>query len=286
MQEIIIAAAQMNCRTAMTKENLAAISMRIDEAASNKARLIVLPEGICSGYFFDSAEQARSIAEPVPDGYIVKELEKKARERDIYIVAGMTELEGRLLYNTAVLVGPEGFVGKYQKAHLWDFEKKYTEPGMTGFPVFDTAIGKIGMMICWDLWFPECARILALKGADLICLPTGWVPNPTQPQDARKPMPYYMTMSQAHMNGVYIAAADRAGNENGLDWLGYSLIAGPSGWPIADAGKDDDTILYAAVDLREVKAKKRLAEQTHMVSDRRRDLYDEMLGSGDKPYQL
>jgi predicted amidohydrolase len=129
MQEIIIAAAQMNCQTAKTKENLAAIGMRIDEAAYKNARLGVLPEGICSGYYFDSAEQARSVAEGIPDGFIVRELERKARERNIYIVAGMTELENKLLYNTAVLVGPEGFVGKYQKAHLWDFEKKYTEPG-------------------------------------------------------------------------------------------------------------------------------------------------------------
>jgi len=286
MQEIIIAAAQMNCETAKTKENIAAINERVDEAASKGARLIVFPEAICSGYYFDSVEQVMSIAENVPDGYIVRELEKKARDKDIYIVAGMTEMENGLIYNTAVLVGPKGFVGKYQKSHLWDFEKKYTEPGMTGFPVFNTAIGKIGIMVCWDLWFPECARILALKGADLICLPTGWVPNPTQPQDAKQPMPYYMTMAEAHMNAVYIAAANRTGNENGLDWLGYSLIAGPTGWPIAEAGKDDDTILYATVDLREVKAKKQLAEQAHMVSDRRKDLYDEMLGSGDKPYQL
>jgi predicted amidohydrolase len=285
-QEVMIAAIQTNCETAKTQENLNRIFGYVDRAAAEGAVLVVLPEGVCFGYFYESIEQIASVAEPVPCGPVVESLSRKAAEKNVYIVCGMTETENDLFYNTAVFVGPEGYIGKYQKAHLLDFEKQYTQPGLTGFPVFNTRIGKIGLMICWDLWFPECARILALKGADLICLPTGWTPNPTQPQDNRKPMPYYLCMAQAHMNGVYIAAANRVGAENGNAWLGYSVIVGPSGWPIAEGDAEHEAILYAKVDLRSVKAQKRLADQTHLIGDRRRDLYDEMLGTGEKPYQL
>jgi predicted amidohydrolase len=88
------------------------------------------------------------------------------------------------------------------------------------------------------------------------------------------------------MNGVYIVAANRVGAENGNPWLGWSVIAGPSGWPLAEGDAENEQILYATVDLRSVKAQKRLADQTHLISDRRRDLYDEMLGTGERPYQL
>lgn len=117
-----------------------------------------------------------AVAEEIPSGNCVQALIKKAAERDVYIIAGLYEKEGIHLYNSAVLVGPEeGYIGTYRKMHMWSTEKLYCEESHTRFPVFDTRLGRIGIMICYDLWFPETIRLLTLQGADLICSPSGWV---------------------------------------------------------------------------------------------------------------
>lgn len=221
------------------------------EAVNNGANLIVLPELTNTGYFFQNRQDAFDHAEAVPEGPSVGSWEDFARHHQVYLVAGLTEREGSKLYNTGVLVGPDGFIGKYRKAHLWNLEKLWFTAGDSGFPVFDTPIGRIGLLICWDIWFPEVPRILSQQGADIICSLNNWVWTPPPLfDDAGKCMASYLTMTAAHVNNVFIAAASRIGEERGARYLGCSLIAGTNGWPIGRvASADQQEILYADIDL-------------------------------------
>ncbi|SDY89975.1 Carbon-nitrogen hydrolase [Pseudomonas sp. PDC86] len=150
-------------------ENLRQSLELANEAVNGGANLIVLPELSNCGYFFCSRKDAFDHAEAIPDGPSVRAWIDFACRHQVYLVAGLSEIEGVQLFNTAVLLGPDGFIGKYRKAHLWNLEKLWFTPGDTGFPVFETPIGRIGLLICWDIWFPEVPRILSQQGADIIC---------------------------------------------------------------------------------------------------------------------
>lgn len=282
-----IAAVQMNCENGTPKETLKRMLDYIDEAAGQGAELVILPEGIYQGYIFYSYEEAYALAEEVPAGTLTQTLMKKAAERNVYIIAGLYEKEGLVLYNSAVLVGPEGYIGTYRKMHMWGTEKLYCDASMTGFPVFDTRLGKIGIMICYDLWFPESSRLLTLQGADLICSPTGWVKDErlvTTPDGL--PIANVLCMANSHCNGVYIAAAARVGEERGTKWVANSIITDPQGAILSRAGDDKEEIIYADVDLRRAKESRNWGSRTHIIADRRRDQYDEMLGYSANPYIL
>lgn len=260
--------------------NLAAVQQRLEAAVAEGANLIVLPELATTGYTFDSREEAFAHSEPVPAGPTVQGWEAFAEANGVYIVGCLPELDGVKLYDTAVLAGPEGFIGKYRKTHLWNREKLFFTPGDLGFPVFDTRLGRIGLLICWDIWFPETARIVAQQGADIICIPTGWVWTPPPLYDESGTcMAAYLTMTAAHTNSVFIATADRIGEERTSGFMGNSLIAGPNGWPIGRiAGPDEDTILYADIDLLESRTAPIWNKHNDLHRDRRVDLYDQMLG--------
>jgi len=262
------------------ESNRAAVRERLDRAVAENANLIVLPELATTGYSFGSREEAFAHAEPVPGGRTVRDWAAYAREYRVYIVGCLPEVEGERLCDTAVLVGPDGFVGKYRKTHLWNEEKLFFTPGDLGFPVFDTRIGRIGLLICWDIWFPETARIVSQLGADIICIPTGWVWTPPPLYDASGTcMAAYLTMAAAHSNNVLIATADRIGTERGSGFMGNSLIAGTNGWPIGRiAGPSEDTILYADVDLVEARSAPIWNRLNDLHRDRRTDLYDQLLG--------
>jgi N-carbamoylputrescine amidase len=160
------------------------------------------------------------------------------------------------LFDTSVLIGPNGFIGKYRKTHLWNNEKIYFSEGDIGFPVFNTDIGKLGMLICWNTWFPEAFRILALQGDELICTLNNWVYTPGPLFDeSGKCMAVYHTMSAAQSNGVFIAASNRIGEERNATFLGNSVIVGPNGWPIKQAGITEETLLITEIDLAESKKK-------------------------------
>ena len=143
---------------------------------------------------------------------------KAAARLKVYIVAGINEREGNLLYNSSILIGPEGHIGTFRKVHLWNEENLFFEPGNLGFPVFKTPIGRIGTFICYDGWFPESYRLCALQGADIICIPTNWVPIPGQ-KKGREAMANILVMAAAHSNAVFVAAADRIGIERGSHLL-------------------------------------------------------------------
>lgn len=255
------------------------------EAVNNGANLIVLPELTNTGYFFQNRQDAFDHAEAVPDGPSVGSWEDFARHHQVYLVAGLTEREGSKLYNTGVLVGPDGFIGKYRKAHLWNLEKLWFTAGDSGFPVFDTPIGRIGLLICWDIWFPEVPRILSQQGADIICSLNNWVWTPPPLfDDAGKCMASYLTMTAAHVNNVFIAAASRIGEERGARYLGCSLIAGTNGWPIGRvASADQQEILYADIDLTSARSAPIWNDLNDLHRDRRCDVYDRMLGYTQHP---
>ncbi|RON83828.1 nitrilase family protein [Pseudomonas fluorescens] len=267
------------------RENLRQSLILAQEAANGGANLIVLPELSSTGYYFSNRQDAFDHSELIPDGPSVQAWMNFAREHKVYLAAGLTERDGMRLFNTAVLVGPDGFIGKYRKAHLWNLEKLWFTPGDLGFPVFETPIGRIGLLICWDIWFPEVPRILTQQGADIICSLNNWVWTPPPLFDeAGKCMASYLTMTAAHVNNVFIAAASRIGEERGARYLGCSLIAGTNGWPIgAVASADKQEILFADIDLTSSRSAPIWNSLNDLHRDRRGDLYDSMLGYRQHP---
>ena len=173
-------------------------------------------------------------------------------------------------------------VGTFRKVHLWNEENLFFEPGNLGFPVFHTPIGRIGVAICYDGWFPESFRLCALQGADIVCVPTNWVPIPGQ-AEGREAMANVLAMAAAHSNSIFIACADRVGVERGQPFEGQSVIVSYTGWPVVGpASRDTEDILIAEVDLGEARRRRNWNAFNQVLRDRRVDVYDEMLGSGTK----
>lgn len=251
---------------------------KIKEAADEGAKLIVLTELSTSGYAFNNREEAFAVSEEVPGGASVKKWEKVAAEKDVYIVAGISEKEGAKLYNTSVLIGPEGYIGKYRKLHIWDREKLWYEPGDMGTPVFDTPIGRIAMMICYDVWFQELWRIYGALGADIVCCPVNWVKIDVLPEDMLTFGPHNV-MVGCYDNGLCAAVADRVGEERGLLYPGMSMILGPLGIPVdGRASVTEEEIKYAKLNLSDAR-RLHWAEFAGARLDRRTDIYDVLCGA-------
>jgi N-carbamoylputrescine amidase len=276
---IRIACVQMEPRIGAVADNVDHGLALIARAADAGATVVVLPELANTGYMFRTRAEAFALAEPVPDGPTTARWMALARARGIHIVAGITERDGDALFNAAVVLGPDGYVGTYRKMHLWDAENLFFEPGNLGFPVFRTPIGRIGVAICYDGWFPETFRLQALQGADLICVPTNWVPIPGQ-MAGQQAMANLLLMAAAHSNSVCIAAADRIGTERGQPFEGQSLIVAHTGWPVAGpASRDAEEILIGDVDLAAARRGRNWNAFNQVLRDRRTDVYAEMLGS-------
>ena len=251
----------------------------VGTAADAGARLVILPELCNSGYVFESRAEAYALAEEIPHGPTCRAWTEIARRRGLYLVAGISERDGEALYNTAVVIGPSGHVGTFRKVHLWGAENLFFEPGNLGFPVFKTALGRIATFICYDGWFPESYRLCALQGADIVCIPTNWVPIPGQ-EEKREAMANILCMAAAHANSVFVAAADRIGVERGQPFIGQSIIVSYTGWPIGGpASADREEIIYADVNLADARRGRNWNEYNQVLRDRRIDVYDEMLGA-------
>jgi N-carbamoylputrescine amidase len=277
----LVASVQMEPRVGQKKQNVLRTLSLIDEAAAAGAQLVVLPELANTGYMFENRDEALGQAESIPGGATANAWTDAARSLGIHIAGGIAELgeDGRL-YNSALLVGPQGVIGTYRKLHLWNEEHRIFERGNQGLPVFETAIGKLAIAICYDGWFPEVYRLLAAQGADIICVPTNWVPMPGQPAHGMA-MAHVLTMAAAHSNGVSIVCANRIGIERAQPFIGQSLIVGPRGWPLAGpASTDGECILYARIDREQSRQARRFNAFNEVFSDRRGDVYDPMLGSG------
>ena len=283
MSTIRVACLQTEPKLAQVDHNLARQAEMCAEAITAGADLLVLPECSTTGWAFESREQAMSVGEPVPDGTACSQWIELCHDTGTHLVAGVVERVEDHLYNTAVLIGPDGLIGTYRKAHTWALEKTFYEPGDLGLPVYETPLGRIGMHICYDCWFPESFRLLAAQGADLICAPSNWVPVPTQ-RDDLPVMANMLCMTNAHANLVYVAAAGRVGFDGDQAFIGRSIIVDHAGWPIAGpASGVDEEIIYADMDLIGSRADRQGNPFNQPLRDRRTDVYAEMLGSSHEP---
>lgn len=270
---MIVACVQFGPRIGEVDANLRAIDAKVRSAAANGASVVVLPELADTGYVFNDKAELAGLADRIPGGRSATFLSALSEELGIVIVCGLAEQDGAAFYNSAVICGPGGYIGKYRKLHLWNRENLFFKPGDLGLPVFDTPFGRIGIVICYDGWFPETFRRLALGGAQLICVPTNWVPMPGNEHQPQA-MANILHKAAAHSNGVYIACADRVGTERGQPFIGQSLIVDPQGWPLAGpASTADEEIISATVTLSNLDRYRELNEFNVVLSDRRSDIY-------------
>jgi N-carbamoylputrescine amidase len=268
-----VACIQMQPEVGAKARNVARATELIGEAHARGARLIVLPELCNSGYVFETRDEAFALSETFADGATIRAWAALAAKLDVTLVAGYAERDGDLLYNSAAIIGPRAVLGNYRKLHLWGDEHLFFEPGNLGVPVFHTPFGRIACAICYDIWFPEVFRLAANGGADVLCVPTNWVPMPAQPAGLPV-MANLLAMSGAHSNGLFVAAADRVGSERGQPFLGCSVIVDAHGWPAAGpASATGEEILVAQVNLADARRHRQLNAFNHVLRDRRPDVY-------------
>jgi len=273
----VIAVAQLGIAFGEPDANRKAAAAAVAEAAAARAALVVLPELCDSGYVFgdDAARasaEAGTLASPADDSPTLRQWQRMAAGHGLVIVGGFCErgADGRL-FNSAAVVDASGTRALYRKAHLWDKEKLVFTPGDAPPPVVDTAIGRVGVMICYDLEFPEWVRLAALAGADLLAVPVNW-PAATRPAGER-PAEVVKAQAAAATNGIFVAVADRCQAERGVSWISGSLIAGPGGYPLAGPVlADRPAVLTAACDLRKARDKS-LDGDNDLLADRRPVLY-------------
>jgi predicted amidohydrolase len=248
--------------------NLAKMVGFIEEAADAGAKLLIFPELIVTGYVppYDLREKTRfyEASESVP-GPTTDRLQKLAEEKDVFVIFGMVERGantlGPVMYNVSVMVGPGGFLGVHRKIHLPGGEKLYFKPG-NEIAVFDTRLGRIALLVCYDFWFPEVSRIAALKGAQIIVDSANWPAFDTYTWFALGP-------GVAVSNVLWFAQVNRVGGESYWPGFGGSQIVDPSGRVIAK-GADVEGVTYGEIDMAEVERRRMI---TPVWFDRRPDLY-------------
>jgi 2,6-dihydroxypseudooxynicotine hydrolase len=273
----VIAVAQLAIAVGEPDANRQPAADAVAEASAAGARLVVLPELCDSGYVFGDATrsasaEARGLASPAGDSATLRQWRSLAAAHQLVIVGGFCELgaDGRL-YNSAALVDASGARAVYRKAHLWDKEKLVFTPGDAQPPVVDTELGRVAVMICYDLEFPEWVRLAVLDGADLIAAPVNWPALPSPPGE--RPAEVIKAQAAAATNGVFVAVADRCRTERGVSWISGSLIVGPDGYPLAGPVlADRPAVLTAACDLPRARDK-RVAGDNDLLADRRPELY-------------
>jgi N-carbamoylputrescine amidase len=285
-EKFTIGLIQMSCG-AEPAANLGKALGKIREAARRGARLICLQELFGSQYFCrEENAELFNLAEEIP-GPTSEALGKIAKELGVAIVGSLFERRAAGVYhNTAVVLNSDGtLLGKYRKMHIPDdplyYEKYYFTPGDLGFLNFDTASGRIGVLICWDQWYPEAARLAALGGANILFYPTaiGWHPAEKAEHGAAQ-LDAWRTIQRGHAiaNGVYVAAVNRVGyegtKESGLEFWGNSFVADPFGQVVAQASSDKEEILVVQCDPGRVEETRR---NWPFLRDRRIDAYQPIL---------
>ena len=246
------------------ENNLGKIVATLDQT---DADLIVLPELCASGYQFVSQQEVITLSESVPNGPTTQRLIELAKRRRMTIVAGLTERAGSACYNAAVVVGPSGFIGCYRKTHLFFEETLFFTPGDTGFQVWDIGVAKIGAMICFDWYYPEAARTLAIKGAEIICHPSNLVlPNCPDSMPVR-----------CLENRVFAITCNRTGSEgrggkDQLTFIGNSEVVAPNGAILHRAPRDQEELYFVEIDPADAR-NKALTRYNDLLRDRRESLY-------------
>jgi predicted amidohydrolase len=232
-----------------------------------EAEVLVLPELFNTGYLIVSQQEAVALSEPVPGGKTTEALCAAARKKNAYIVAGLIERQGGDLFNSAVIAGPSGYIGTYRKIHLFNEEKLWFKPGDLGFQVFDIGSCRIGVMICFDWFFPESMRTLALRGADLICHPANLV----------LPFCQDAMITRCLENRVFAVTANRTGEENRggkfFRYTGGSQITAPGAKVLCRAGGETEESGAAEIDLS-LARDKNLNPYNHALGDRRAEFYE------------
>lgn len=246
------------------EENLHNVSRAF---GNDDINLLVLPEFFATGYQFISAAEVAELAEPIPDGHTTQALLALSRQHNMYIVAGLPEAADGTFYNSAVLAGPDGLIGVYRKTHLFFEETLFFSPGNTGFQVWDTPVGSIGIMICFDWFFPESMRTLALLGAEVVAHPSNLV------------LPFCPGAMPVRCleNMVFAITANRIGNESrkqgqSLTFIGKSEIVSPRGEILVRASEDREALMIADIN-PETSRDKKLNTYNDIVEDRRPSFY-------------
>jgi len=266
-----IAAAQIDIAFADRERNFARIVEVLHETAAKGAKLTIFPEAALTGYCFNSLEEARPQAEPIP-GPSTERMVQVCRKLDAFVVYGLLEADGERIFNACALVGPSGVVASYRKIHLpFLGVDRFTTPGDRPFAVYEAAGMRVGMHICYDGGFPESARVMMLQGADLVVLPTNWPPG-------SECMAGFAVNTRAMENNIYYAACNRVGEERGFRFIGQSKICDPSGRALAEAAHDREEVLYADVDVERARKKKIVRVPKLHEIDRLRDRRPEMYG--------
>jgi predicted amidohydrolase len=254
------------------ESNRATVAAAIEAAGRAGAALAVVPELSDSGYVFAGREEALRLAEPAASSATLAQWASLAARFHLSVVGGFVEEERGVLYNSAAVVDPSGVRAIYRKAHLWDREKLVFEQGEGGPAVVETAAGRLGVMICYDIEFPEWVRQAALAGADVLAVPTN-MPLLTDPPPGERPVEVAKAQAAAAVNGVYVVVSDRCGAERGVRFMGASSIIGPDGYPLAGPVlADRPAVLTADIDLSRARDK-RTGERNDLFADRRPALY-------------
>lgn len=247
------------------------VERAVKEISGAHMDLVVLPELFNTGYQFVSREEAQELAEEIPSGKTCRVMSALARSNEMCIVFGLPERAGNHVYNSAAVVGPEGFLGRYRKIHLFYEEKSVFDPGNTGLEVFDTKGTKIGVMICFDWIFPEPTRVLALLGACIICHPANLV------------LPYCQDAMRTRSleNGVFSLTANRVGVEarrgkDRLTFTGRSQIVDNRGRRLAAFDDTETGVLSAEIDPNQAN-NKRLTTYNDLFEDRRPAFYHRLI---------
>jgi len=269
-----IALAQISCKRVDKTSNIEKMKAYAEKAKKEDAKLVIFPELSLTDYLV--RDLIYELAEPIP-GPSVEKMTEIAKQNKIYIVFGMPEMSKKtesVIYNTAVLVGPEGYIGKYRKMHLPTHsvfeEKRYFRQGYET-PVFETQIGRIGLMICYDVFFPEVSRALKLNGAQLIvCISA----SPA----VRRKFFEILTAARAIENNVFLAYVNLVGIEDGLQFWGGSRIISPSGSIIAKAKYDEEDLVVGEIDLKDVR---HVAAFVPTIRDLRPELYEQLKKSSE-----
>ncbi len=258
--------------------NLKKAAKLVEEAADKGARLICLPELFRSRYFCQEEDPGKfSLAEPIP-GETTNVLSEVAKRKKVAIVAGIFEKRAQGLYhNSAAVIDSDGsIVGKYRKMHIPDdphyYEKYYFTPGDLGFKMHETSYGNVGVLICWDQWYPEAARLTAMLGSQIIFYPTaiGYFPEERDSMEGMRDAWETIQRSHAIANGVFVAAVNRVGTESNTTFWGSSFVSGPFGQVLARAGTEKEETLIVRCNFGDID------ETRHtwpFLRDRRIDAY-------------
>lgn len=281
MSKVKIGLIQMSC-VADKKSNLTKTTEKINEAAAKGAQIICLQELFTSLYFCDVEDHDNFLlAEAIP-GATTDVLSNVAKENNVVIVASLFEKRSQgLFHNTTAVIDADGkYLGKYRKMHIPDdpgfYEKFYFTPGDLGYKVFETKYAKLGVLICWDQWYPEAARITALMGADILFYPTaiGWAKHQDEATNTEQ-YNAWQTIQRSHAvaNGVHVVSVNRVGEEGGMKFWGGSFVSNPFGSLLFKASHDKEETEVIEIDLGKTDY-----YRTHwpFLRDRRIDSYEQI----------